>query len=664
VLPRRRRVLRDVGRVLRARGAEGVGPVRTPAEALELHPRGLVGRRGDGDRAPQALAALRFDVSARDDVEASGDVGRGHTARVPGREIQARAIRRCGELLRQVAPDPKPGRPKNGGDAPTITRAAKQAGLSRDQRVAALRVANVPADDFEDAVEADEPATVTELAERGGYPRSHAAPDRSSWGILERLFGAPRPKPGALSGLHVTRAQTRPNMMPGEAEDVLDRQLNFLLAHAQEDFYAQLGPYLDALESDPRIDAHLRDLLQEANDVVEKLRRVDTEIAGQLVAVRREFVRRAPELDDSSTPEPEDGDNPDHQNTLAYFDRKAAAKRPALDLNVESVRWRGATRSRELLGILKAKLRSDDARWQDLRRKVYDLDSNERYAVKEFMLALRTSPGVALARLFRARSTLNPAPRAAHQERPDFEPVTIYFHPAQDALFGSQPLDKNSQRQLEGCVDLLRDAAKRSYEDLRRRLGTVQSHRALVARYKLRCESYDRERLGRLADGKSNPENLLVAELARYLFDAGLTPLLSAQVGGFRPDNFQHTERWTFYLEAKQYASARAARKAVRDGVKQVWDTAAVLKSLGLREAFLVIFRRAGPLCLLPDVLRVEGLSVFPVVVDIASPKESGSQQHARPIEFTGPELLPTKGPVRHAKRRRGSTKDGARKRK
>lgn len=87
--------------------------------------------------------------------------------------IRARAIRKCGELLKQI--ERGPGKPpkQNGGDAPTITRAsaARDAGLSRDQKITALRVASVPEADFEAAVEADEPPTITELAERGKKPQ-------------------------------------------------------------------------------------------------------------------------------------------------------------------------------------------------------------------------------------------------------------------------------------------------------------------------------------------------------------------------------------------------------------------------------------------------------------------------------------------------------------
>lgn len=75
--------------------------------------------------------------------------------------IQARAIRRCGELLKQID-----GRGKSKGSL-TSSQAAEDAGLSTHQRRTAVRVANVPEEDFNAAVEAESPPTVTQLAEQG-----------------------------------------------------------------------------------------------------------------------------------------------------------------------------------------------------------------------------------------------------------------------------------------------------------------------------------------------------------------------------------------------------------------------------------------------------------------------------------------------------------------
>ncbi len=90
--------------------------------------------------------------------------------------IKARAIRRCGELLREIDPA-KGGQPHQranstrGGAPPSRMQAAREAGLSDDQRKTALRVAGVPRDEFEALVESATPPTVTELAERGTQKR-------------------------------------------------------------------------------------------------------------------------------------------------------------------------------------------------------------------------------------------------------------------------------------------------------------------------------------------------------------------------------------------------------------------------------------------------------------------------------------------------------------
>lgn len=83
--------------------------------------------------------------------------------------IQARATRRCGELLKQIPRGDEATRfGRDGGDPPvTRARAAAEAGLSERQRKTALRVANVPEADFERQVEGESPPTVTRLAEYG-----------------------------------------------------------------------------------------------------------------------------------------------------------------------------------------------------------------------------------------------------------------------------------------------------------------------------------------------------------------------------------------------------------------------------------------------------------------------------------------------------------------
>jgi hypothetical protein len=67
-------------------------------------------------------------------------------------------VRRCGELLKQIARPEQGGRPpKNSAGTGTVSRAqaARDAGMSNRERNTALRVASVPKDDFEAAVESE-----------------------------------------------------------------------------------------------------------------------------------------------------------------------------------------------------------------------------------------------------------------------------------------------------------------------------------------------------------------------------------------------------------------------------------------------------------------------------------------------------------------------------
>jgi hypothetical protein len=96
--------------------------------------------------------------------------------RVIADRIQARAVRRMGELLKEVdgSTRNKDATAPVGDEGALITQkqVADAAGVSDHQRVQAVRVANVPEEKFEAAIEARKPATVTKLAEMGTRTRA------------------------------------------------------------------------------------------------------------------------------------------------------------------------------------------------------------------------------------------------------------------------------------------------------------------------------------------------------------------------------------------------------------------------------------------------------------------------------------------------------------
>lgn len=96
--------------------------------------------------------------------------------------IRARAMRRAGELLKQIEPGQgaRDGKRVDGADSPlTRTEVAREAGMSERQQVTAIRIANVPAAEFEKAVESPTPPTITTLAQHGVQKRQ--APDPQTW---------------------------------------------------------------------------------------------------------------------------------------------------------------------------------------------------------------------------------------------------------------------------------------------------------------------------------------------------------------------------------------------------------------------------------------------------------------------------------------------------
>lgn len=94
--------------------------------------------------------------------------------------IRARAMRRAGELLKQV--NGKGNNQHTDGSDSKLAQSdlARQAGMSERQQVTAVRVANIPEPQFTSQVESDNPPTLTELARQGTQKRD-TAPDPETW---------------------------------------------------------------------------------------------------------------------------------------------------------------------------------------------------------------------------------------------------------------------------------------------------------------------------------------------------------------------------------------------------------------------------------------------------------------------------------------------------
>lgn len=104
-------------------------------------------------------------------------------------QIQARAVRRSGELLREIKPAVNQfvSAKRAAVGAVTRTQAAKNAGMSERQQITAIRVAKIPEKEFEELVESEKPPTVTALAERGKKHRMTEGMSKKPLSKAERV---------------------------------------------------------------------------------------------------------------------------------------------------------------------------------------------------------------------------------------------------------------------------------------------------------------------------------------------------------------------------------------------------------------------------------------------------------------------------------------------
>jgi hypothetical protein len=472
--------------------------------------------------------------------------------------------------------------------------------------------------------------------------------------------------------------------------ELLDRQVDFLLRQTDSAaFLIQVEPFLRALRTEPRLAAYLDDVLGEVVHIVDDMEGVDAELTAELVELRREFVELRPEADDSKLQPASESDSPavklqarlSYTGTLAYFDERAVSEPEPFNADGEG----GLAKT--LLGILRNKesayLHEAEAAaarenaegesnpegvltenpppaetgqnrlgWDSLeawRRTLGNVQRRYDYAVRLLRLRTRTSAGLALLKLEAVPDELNPPARVLDDEGEDSlraaSDLMRWVSSESYSLFKlawQQRLDAADHGIIDKRVADLRDAVERMREELRRRIGTTRSRLALVYRFKLRCEWHDRDRMLAVADDgrlPGGPEDRLTGEFARYLFDAGLSPLTKPLAGGLQPDLLDPAA--SFYVEAKQYASS-SARADIVKSVAQVLDTVGRLRGgpYAVDEAFCVVFHREGPYYDLPPVLQTETYRLHLVLVDLAPTTEAGRRQRDKPAQIPADEFF------------------------
>lgn len=424
--------------------------------------------------------------------------------------------------------------------------------------------------------------------------------------------------------------------------ELLDRQFTYLFGLGGIRQILRLSRVLAFLQGEPQTAAILDDLRVESEDAMREYDFADIaareQLEGLWTAHGAEMRRRLEGVDDDSL----------HPYSHVGFELSFANSTPAtlseLDDGtilqtenlIKSVRhwWKWTA------DLAKATSTPLEGEYAGLGEVLRRLLARYLFAAQRLREMRTVSAWCAYRRLVEKAYVTNPVP-----PNPTDESSWLLFEDANEGASIVRRADSGDTNDdlaenIDKFYDELESDAKVLHEELRLRLGLARSRAALIQRYAARCEAFDADRLREACDKEpSKAERLLTLDLARFLFDAGLRPLIDAKVGGLRPDILQPDPASLFYVEAKQYADAYP-RSWLRKAYHQVWGTWGRLrKNYPCTEAFLIVFRRSGPWVDLPAVIHHQGLRLYSVVADIST--EAGSREQFPPIRLTEEELRP-----------------------
>lgn len=301
-----------------------------------------------------------------------------------------------------------------------------------------------------------------------------------------------------------------------------------------------------------------------------------------------------------------------------------------------------------VLGLQQFAAYSNAAEDKPLRASLAPLSNRADRARRELDFIRSHSPWFFFQKLWKQAESFNP-PVPGDDAGTDEYVEYLVGRESTQVVFDREPQSVAARR-----VD---DAGEREAglrEALVLRIGLQRSRLSLLQRFATRCEAFDAARLRGVAGGKQ-PEAKLVLELARYLFEQGIRPVIDPTISGLRPDVFDATTGLPLYVEAKQYKKDSPKADLVK-AYHQVWSTWARLRERHeTNEAFLVVFRRSGPLVKLPEVIQYGQQRLYSVLVDIS--EIGGSKETKQALSLTESVLQPSSEPLGAARRRSVVTK-------
>jgi hypothetical protein len=394
----------------------------------------------------------------------------------------------------------------------------------------------------------------------------------------------------------------------------------------------------------------------------------------KIAKLKNKIIKKYPHLNDNKLQRPRNGFvRGKYRYSFAYFnDILKGERQKSFSMNPQL--YDDNTDVRLLINIINSKINeyekpSVTSKGRELDKNIWvefqTIVDNHNYKHKDFVNFRRVSPGASLIALLQITQVINPKPKAYsskdefYNNLVDFEEFelsfltediikAVYEYNRYQSDFSDDPNMAAFKERRRRCEVHLR----RIYETLREKIGTHLSHLQLINKYKTRCMWYDYTRMRDLVNSDSREnvshrEHRLTVDLARYLFDNGVTSLYRAKFGIHEVDLVDPSSKSPIFVEAKAYVSSEGTRKRLIDGIAQVHSYLNNITSkYMIEEAYYVIFRLGGPLYDLPSKINFHRYIIIPIIIDLGASRISGSQQ-PKPITINLDEITSSVGDMR-----------------
>lgn len=443
----------------------------------------------------------------------------------------------------------------------------------------------------------------------------------------------------------------------------LNRKLTYLQSLKGRDKIRQGRVFIDDLYRNPRSKAVINDIKSSTEAKLMELAEFDRSLYAELKSIKDEFVRRAPDFDDTDMTEPQPG-GPirDYETSFAFFELglDEKAERQTIPMMVSSFDDRTnfcmisnilfGKIANAMNGYVPATGQIDEVAQRedlsDLRKRLNKIKTAHTHQHRKFIDHKLTNAGPAMFTMENMYEEANPEPYDYDALTPEDHRYKLSraLHGHGDvlakAMYTSDHLTVDEEREISALADFIDDAATRIHDEIVSKLGSQLSNIALLERYKSRCEWHARLELHRIAVARGKAEDKLADNLALWLFDQGMNPLTRSKAAGLEPDLLDPSTRFNLYVEAKQYSQAK--KPYIIQGVAQMIDTIGRLHGTPyeVKEGFYVVYRLGGPRYVLPKVLNIGEWTIYPVLIDIAGSKVSGSRQRNKPVLISEQDLL------------------------